>query len=66
MEIVIGIGLMVALVLAYVIPGLGEGGTTCLRCDRERDRLSCRACPLRTLGSDRTAPGDLGDPSRGE
>lgn len=61
MEIPIGIGLMVTLVLVYVIPGLGESGATCLRCDRDEPRKACRACPLRLLGSDRTARGDLGD-----
>lgn len=49
METLIGIGLLVVLVLVYVLVGLGEGGTTCFRCDKEKPTGGCRGCPLRML-----------------
>ena len=49
MEYVIGVGGLVVLALVYVLLGLGEGGTTCFRCDKEKPTGGCRGCPLRML-----------------
>jgi hypothetical protein len=63
-ETLIGIGLLVVLVLVYVLLGLGEGGTTCFRCDKEEPTGGCRGCPLRMLerrevGSREESGGDV-------
>lgn len=63
MDYLIGVGLLVLLVLVYVLLGLGETGTTCLRCEKERPTGACRGCPLRLLGPRGREPGEPGDRS---
>lgn len=60
MDTLIGVGLLVVLVVVYVVLGLGEGGTTCFRCDEEAPTEDCRDCPLRRVDAGGGGPGKRG------